>query len=448
MQPDARRSSTQNATSRVALFPWGGVIEDFLAPLGISPAQFAQQMSGGWLFGYIEALARQSVATTIVAFSSGCDVPTRLVNPETGVPTVLLPASPLYRWLRRWPGDIDDPHHPPIRRRLRHLQHLVRYFATRRQLVADTLKAEGCTAVLVQEYGNPRFDVLTRVGRSLGVPVFATFQGGPAPESRIEQAIRRRTIPLAAGFIVGSSLEAERVKRAHGIADTRVVAIPNPIDLECWRVEPRAECRAHLGIPERATVLISHGRIDVDHKGLDVLIEAWRRVTARRPNEDWRLHLVGSGKDDEVLARMVADAPIRGLRWVRRYINDRSEMRRELCAADMYVLASRREGFAVAPLEAMGCGLPVVASAVAGVADIFPAGESDGGLIVAIADVDELAHGLEQLLLDTGRRSQMAQRARQRVEEYCSLDAVGRRLADVLAPDRTSGLVTPRRQSR
>lgn len=432
----ARQSSTQRASPRVALFPWGGVIEDFLAPLNIEPAQFAQGMSGGWLFGYIEALRRQSVETTIVAFSSQYDVPTRFVNPVTGVPTVLLPAGRLYRWLRRWPGDIDDPHHPPIRHRLRHLQHLVRYLATPQKLVAETLSAEGCTAVLVQEYGNPRFDVLTRVGRTTGVPVFATFQGGPAPDAALEQAVRRRTIPRAAGFIVGSAVEGGRLKQVYGLADERVAPIPNPVDLECWRVESQAECRRTIGVPDASTVLISHGRIDVTGKGLDVLIDAWHRVTAQHVDKDWRLHLIGSGKDDEALAAMVATSPTRGLRWVRRYVNDRDEMRRELCAADLYVLASRREGFPLAPLEAMGCGLPVVASAVGGIADIFPRSEEDGGVIVPIGDASAMALALERLMLDTQLRTRMARRARQRVEEYCSLDAVGRRLAAFLASGR------------
>ena len=46
-------------TGPIAIFPWGEVIELFLDPLGLTAEDFAERMDGGWLFGYIAALARQ-----------------------------------------------------------------------------------------------------------------------------------------------------------------------------------------------------------------------------------------------------------------------------------------------------------------------------------------------------------------------------------------------------
>jgi glycosyltransferase involved in cell wall biosynthesis len=435
MQPAVRQPSAEFVRPRVALFPWGSVLEDFLVPLGMTPTQFAQEMSGGWLFGFIEALRRQSVDTTIIAFSSHASERTRLVNPVTGVPTVLLPAGRLYRWLRRWPGDIDDPNHPPIRYRIRHLQHLVRYLATPRTPVAEALQAEGCTAILTQEYENPRFDVLTAVGRRLGLPVFASFQGAPPPSALLERKVRARTIHRADGLVIASTTEAGRVQTAYGLPAARVASIPNPVDLSLWHVESRRECRRILDIPASATIVVSHGRIDVPNKGLDVLVSAWRLLTARHPTRDWRLHLVGSGRDDEKLAALLAVSPLPGVRWVRKYANDRAEMRRELNAADIYVLASRWEGFPVAPLEAMACELPVVASAIPSMQDIVSSDE-DGGVLVPVADAAALSEALERMLLDAEMRSRMGKRARQRVESYCSLDTVGQQLAALLATGR------------
>jgi starch synthase len=102
-------------------------------------------MSGGWLFGYVEALRRQSVETVIVALSGRVDRVERRVNRQTGTATYLLPVPPLYKALRRWPGDTDDPDRP----RLRHgrtLQDLVRYAATPGQGVVDILQATACRA--------------------------------------------------------------------------------------------------------------------------------------------------------------------------------------------------------------------------------------------------------------------------------------------------------------
>lgn len=424
----------QDRTSqfRVGLFPWGGVAEDFLRPIGVDRRVFAEEMSGGWLFGYIAALAREGVATSIFGFSEAISEIERRVNPTTGVPTVYVPAGRLYRRLRRWPGDSDDVGRPRTRRSAP-LQDLVRYAATPLRATSDALRAEGCTVILAQEYENPRFDMLIAVGRRLGLPVFASFQGAPQPAIAMERSIRRRTIKAASGLIVASAPEAARVRAAYHLGPERVAMIPNPVDLDLWRPEPRQTCRSALDVPESARVVVCHGRIDIHRKGLDVLIEAWRGLTRAHREQDLRLHLVGSGQDDARLAELIAAWPVPGLRWVRRYVKDRAEMRRELGAADVYVLASRHEGFPVAPLEALACGLPVIAAAAPGVNDIFPQEAEDGGLVVPTGDAAAVQCALERVLFTDELRARMAARARERVAEFASLDAVGRRLADFLS---------------
>ena len=70
-----------------------------------------------------------------------------------------------------------------------------------------------------------------------------------------------------------------------------------------------------------------------------------------------------------------------------------------LSAADVYVFPSRHEGLPVAPLEAMACGLPVVAADATGVEDVV----GDTGLVVPRGDVDALAVALDDLLADVER---------------------------------------------
>jgi len=413
----------------VALFPWGSVVEDFLRPIGLDRRAFATGMSGGWLFGYAEAIRRRGIATTIVCFSSEVTSTERLINPSTGMATVFLPPSRVYRRLRRWPGDADDPCRPGG---AGVIPRLVRYAATPAGVVMAALRAEGCTAILAQEYEHPRFDILIGVGRRLGLPVYATFQGAPPPATRFERRIRRSTIRRASALVAASVPEADRVRRTYGLPADRVVTIPNPLDLDMWRPASRRECRASMDLPETAAIVVCHGRIDMHRKGLDVLLEAWRGLVSAHPHRDLRLHLIGAGRDDAWLAGEMAARPVPGLRWVHRYVNDRAELCRELGAADSYVMASRHEGFPVAPLEALACGLPVVAADAPGIAEIFPHGEGDGGIVVPIGDAPALRRALERLLLDSDVRSRLASRARQRVEELCSLEVVGTRLAALL----------------
>src|SRR5690606_7584150 len=98
-----------------------------------------------------------------------------------------------------------------------------------------------------------------------------------------------------------------------------------------------------------------------------------------------------------------------------------------LSAADVYAFPSRREGFPVAPLEALSCGLPVVATDADGIPDIFEAGEDDGGVVVPRENPEEFAAALGRLLADPHLRIRLASRARQRADSF-SAETVGREL--------------------
>jgi starch synthase len=119
--------------------------------------------------------------------------------------------------------------------------------------------------------------------------------------------------------------------------------------------------------------------------------------------------------------------------WVDQFVHDRAILRRYLSAADVYVFPSRHEGFPVAPLEAMACGLPVVAADATGVPDIFEGGEASGGLLVPRGDAAALAQALGRVLDDQTLGRELGARARRRVESCFSLESVGKHLRAFLA---------------
>jgi glycosyltransferase involved in cell wall biosynthesis len=175
--------------------------------------------------------------------------------------------------------------------------------------------------------------------------------------------------------------------------------------------------KAALGIPENARVVAWHGRVDYRRKGLDVLLDAWDRIS----RDDRRLLLVGTGNESAALRERVARS--RGVIWVDQYLNDRALIRRHLSAADVYAFPSRHEGFPVAPLEAMALQLPVVASDA--VPDLL---DGDGGLLVPCGDAAALASALVRLLDDDTLARTLGERARRRIETHFSPAAVGAQL--------------------
>src|SRR5690606_38382044 len=126
--------------------------------------------------------------------------------------------------------------------------------------------------------------------------------------------------------------------------------------------------------------------------------------------------------------RRLQERPLPGVLWVNEYLRDRTQIRQYLSAGDLYVLTSRREGFPVAPLEAMACGLPVVATRVQGIPDILSEEAESGGLIVPPDDPEQLAHTLIRLLENAALARELGVRARKRVESAFSLQSVGQQL--------------------
>jgi starch synthase len=165
---------------------------------------------------------------------------------------------------------------------------------------------------------------------------------------------------------------------------------------------------------------------------LDILVNAWRRVVAEQPAANVRLVLVGDGADAAALQRMLDADPVSGLEWHRAYIIDRSLMSRFLHAADVYVMASRQEGFPVAPIEAMASGLPVVATDAPGLAEIVVDAAKPVGFLVPREEPAALANALSRLLLDPELSVAWGANARTHVRERFSLKAVGHRLTECL----------------
>jgi glycosyltransferase involved in cell wall biosynthesis len=396
----------------IAIFPWGEVIEEFLDPLGLGLKDFVTRMSGGWLFGYVAAFQSQGWRPIIVCASERIDKLTRLEHAGTGAAV----------WVA--PGKRSSRGAAPLLPSLRCVEQWLR---SPWRDFGSVLARERCTAVMAQEYEYFRFDLLTRLARRTGRPIYATFQGGDLTLSLIERLVRPGSLRRCHGLVVASRRERDRLAEAYRAPRTAIADIPNPLDTDLWRPEDRAQARKHLGLSAQAFVVINHGRTDIHRKGLDILVEAWKRFSSKHTGA--RAIIIGSGQDHAGFARLLADKAPGRLTWIDSYITDRPQMRRWLSAADAYLITSRTEGMPVAPLEAMACGLPVISSDAHGLPDIFAAGEQHGGIVTLREDVSAIVTALERLAGDSDLRARLGAAARQRVEEHFSIRAVGAALA-------------------
>lgn len=440
--PEAALTATaEREAPTVAFLPWGNVIEDYLDAIGVTLDEFCTTMTGGWFFGYVEALRQTGVRPVVICYSAQVQAPRDYEHVPTGTTFTVLPSGRLYARVRRrmrdprgWStADLFGAHRGPRRWYYEMVRSVAPYLATPALPLVRTLKRHRCSAILCQEYEYARFDVCLVIGRLLRVPVFATFQGGDRPWSRLEGLLRPLTIRASAGLFIGASAESERVERVYGVARDRIHSVYNPLDVEEWRPVHRTAARARLGLPREASIAVWHGRVEMRQKGLDLLVDAWDHVIRRAPGADFRLMLIGTGSDAAVLRqRLEAMGGDRVVR-VDRFLLDHALLRDYLSAADVYVFPSRHEGFAVAPLEAMACGLPVVAADVAGIAETLGRGEESGGVIVPRDDARAFGDALGRLLADLPRARELGKNARKRAEAFFSTEATAARLHHALA---------------
>jgi glycosyltransferase involved in cell wall biosynthesis len=402
----------------LAILPWGDRFEDFYDKIGVSLETFCEELTGTWLFNYVRAFHTAGVRPVLYFASAHVREPLRSTHRTTGTPVRVMPAPWLHRKLQ---GARDR-----LRLRSPLYRSLLSYAATPWRAFARGMRDDRCEAILCQEYEYPRFDGAVLLGRILRLPVFATYQAGNRPGSALEVIPRRVTVARADGLIIASRTEWQRVRDTYAVEPERLAVVPNALDVVEWSPQDRADARRRVGIPPDRPVVVWHGRVSIHQKGLDVLLDAWARVCSAASATPPLLLMVGRGQDHAAIHQRIAALPAGTVRWEARWVQDPALLRTYLAAADVATLSSRHEGFAVAVIEAMACGLPVVATDVSGVVDAL--GEEPAGAIVPPEDPAALAQAIRQLIDDEPRRRALGRRARERAEREFSLERVGARL--------------------
>ncbi|UGQ49225.1 glycosyltransferase [Massilia endophytica] len=185
--------------------------------------------------------------------------------------------------------------------------------------------------------------------------------------------------------------------------------IPNGVDTR--RFQPsqaaRQSMRQRLGIEPDALVIGSVGRLS-PQKRPEMLVRLLAELLPRFPG--LRLVLAGSGPLERALRRSVDARQLSGHVIFAGYQERVEEL---LPALDLHLLLSSREGFGIATIEAMACGVPAVATDVPGNADVL--GLSAGGVLVPPDDLHAMAATVAGLLAAPLRRAVMGERGRAEV---------------------------------
>ncbi len=199
-----------------------------------------------------------------------------------------------------------------------------------------------------------------------------------------------------------------------GADPDKVVVIYNAVDwAQLNTTMSRDELRAALGVPIDAPVAGIIARL-TEQKAHRVLFDA---LIARA--ELGRLHLIVVG-DGELREELRGRAERLGLAGRVHFVGARRDLGNILNAIDMFVMPSLWEGLPLSLVLAMGAGLPVIASRVAGIPEVVQDGVS--GLLVDPGDSAQLAEAMVQVLMDDTRRVLLGQEARAFVRPRFGVD--------------------------
>ena len=207
-----------------------------------------------------------------------------------------------------------------------------------------------------------------------------------------------RAALIAARLVIANSAETARhLTSDYGVAADRIV-------IACPGTDPAPMAQ---GSRDGIVRLISVGAL-VPRKGFDILMAALGTLT----DLPWHLAIAGDrGRDPETAARLDSDIARQGLsEWVDVVGAVPAEQLEALyAAADLFVLASRFEGYGMAYSEAMAHGLPVIGTNAGAIPDTVPAG---AGVLVAPDDTEALARVLRRLIENPDERRRLAEGAR------------------------------------
>lgn len=201
------------------------------------------------------------------------------------------------------------------------------------------------------------------------------------------------TLKVAKKIIVVSK---SLVKWPLTLFKTKIVYIPNAVEVDTYGDVPMENFRDKYGIPKDCHLVVSIGRI-TPQKGFDILIRAWKMARKEFPELQAKLVIIGPVQNYhyfKYLLKLAGDE--RDIIFTGRV--PEADVAAALKAATVVVISSRDEGLPTVLLEAISFGKPVVASSVGAIPKIIEDGKT--GLLVKPEDPDGLAKALIRILVN------------------------------------------------
>lgn len=303
-----------------------------------------------------------------------------------------------------------------------------------RKRVDDTLA--DWFELVVEEHRRDPFDILhayflpqagfvaAYAGKYLGTPSVVSIRGNDIERAAFDPAKFSHVMYALQNASAVTTNASTLARKAKAFVEREIFLIPNGIDTELFKPMARNETLAEmLGLggktkEERSAVIGFAGELR-EKKGLRALLSGYAQAAKSRPASLLIVGEVRDGEDKKFFDEFKSansQLPITVTGPV-----PHEDIPAYYALMDVLVHPSLRDGMPNAALEAMACGLPVIATPVGGILDALEDGEN--GVLVNVNDAAALAGKIVELLDDPQKRAGLGQRARETVVEKFGLEA-------------------------
>jgi teichuronic acid biosynthesis glycosyltransferase TuaC len=295
--------------------------------------------------------------------------------------------------------------------------------------VMKRLREAGRLDIIDSHFAYPDGVAARFLARWLHRPYTITLRGTEprhARQPRLRKQMSQALRGAARVFSVSDSLRQLAIQL--GAAEDRSLTVGNGVDAEIFKPVDRQEARRRFKIPTHAKVLISVGAL-VPRKGFQRVIACLPELLKTHPDLHY-LAVGGASPEGDMRAELQRQAAELGVSERVHFLGamPSAELQWPLSAADVFVLSTSNEGWANVFLEAMACGLPVVATDVGGNREVVC--REDLGIVVPFDDQPALQQALADALdrawdraaiLDYARQNSWAARVEQLMTAFCAI---------------------------
>jgi len=274
----------------------------------------------------------------------------------------------------------------------------------------------------------PEGDAAVRLGKALKLPVVCVGIGGDiniipnhsrAMYKRFAKVANDLNGAMACGKVLADKINA--------VSNKKTLSVYGVVDLKRFSpVKDKRQIRRQLGLSEDKLLFLYLSNLKKD-KGVYELLNVFLQIAQEKDNVE--LCICGDGVEESGMLGFIKERDQQNSMRMMGFV-DPEQVDLWMKACDLFVLPSYHEGMPNVVMEAMACGMPVIASAVGGLPEAV--GDCEGALLVPAKDTEALKKAMRLIIDDENTRYKMGHASRNRAQERFGVETTVRTVIDYL----------------